>query len=149
MLNEMAKSYYENAKDKGFWDNERNFGEAIALMHSELSEALEEHRDGHEYDETYYRFRPRDFPGVVLSEFTSKHPYVWVRGGVNLGPTIEIMGDAKYVGPGKPEGIPAEFADTIIRILDWCGAHGIDIDGIIEEKAYFNTTRERLHGKTC
>lgn len=29
---------------KGFWEGERNFGELIALMHSELSEALEAHR---------------------------------------------------------------------------------------------------------
>lgn len=29
------------AKEKGFWDKDRNNGELIALMHSELSEALE------------------------------------------------------------------------------------------------------------
>lgn len=29
------------AKDKGFWETDRNDGEMIALMHSELSEALE------------------------------------------------------------------------------------------------------------
>ena len=29
------------AKEKGFWDKDRNDGELIALMHSELSEALE------------------------------------------------------------------------------------------------------------
>lgn len=32
---------HRNAKNKGFWDNERNNAEMIALMHSELSEALE------------------------------------------------------------------------------------------------------------
>lgn len=36
---------HENAKSKGFWEKERNFGEVIALMHSELSEALEEYRN--------------------------------------------------------------------------------------------------------
>jgi hypothetical protein len=29
------------AREKGWWDDERNYGECIALMHSELSEALE------------------------------------------------------------------------------------------------------------
>ena len=35
---------HEIAKEKGFWDKPRNDGELIALMHSELSEALEELR---------------------------------------------------------------------------------------------------------
>jgi NTP pyrophosphatase (non-canonical NTP hydrolase) len=33
------------AKDKGWWETKRNDGELIALMHSELSEALEELRN--------------------------------------------------------------------------------------------------------
>ena len=32
---------HKNAVDRGFWDNERNEGEIIALIHSELSEGLE------------------------------------------------------------------------------------------------------------
>lgn len=46
MINEIANKIHQNAKDKGFWDKPRNFGEMIALMHSELSEALEAHRNG-------------------------------------------------------------------------------------------------------
>lgn len=34
------------AHEKGFHDDEREMGTAIALMHSELSEALESHREG-------------------------------------------------------------------------------------------------------
>lgn len=37
---------HETAKDKGWWDAKRNDGEMIALMHSELSEALEGLRHG-------------------------------------------------------------------------------------------------------
>jgi len=36
---------HQIAKEKGFWDKDRNDGELIALMHSELSEALEWLRD--------------------------------------------------------------------------------------------------------
>jgi NTP pyrophosphatase (non-canonical NTP hydrolase) len=32
---------HETAKEKGWWDTDRNDGELIALMHSELSECLE------------------------------------------------------------------------------------------------------------
>jgi NTP pyrophosphatase (non-canonical NTP hydrolase) len=37
----VAKGVNKMAKEKGWWDKERNDGEMIALMHSELSEALE------------------------------------------------------------------------------------------------------------
>ena len=44
MLNDLARQINDNARTHGFWDGARNFGEMIALAHSELSEALEEHR---------------------------------------------------------------------------------------------------------
>jgi hypothetical protein len=36
---------HATAKEKGWWDFERSDGELIALMHSELSEALEAMRN--------------------------------------------------------------------------------------------------------
>lgn len=43
--NKLAKAIYTNAVNHGFWKEARNDGEAIALMHSELSEALEAMRN--------------------------------------------------------------------------------------------------------
>lgn len=47
-LNELAAEIHQTAVEKGWWEDgkSRNFGEQLALMHSELSEALEEHRNG-------------------------------------------------------------------------------------------------------
>ncbi len=47
----LAVIVHQNAVDHGFWSMDRNFGEAIALIHSEASEALESHRAGNGPDD--------------------------------------------------------------------------------------------------
>jgi len=44
-INDYIAECHRIAKEKGWWENERNDGELIALMHSELSEALEAMRN--------------------------------------------------------------------------------------------------------
>lgn len=45
-ITELVGRAHDNAVKHGFWDPPLNFGTAIALIHSELSEALEEERAG-------------------------------------------------------------------------------------------------------
>lgn len=121
IMNEWAEKIHLNAKVHGWWDEPRGFGEIIALCHSELSEALEEYRNG----------RPM--------------AYVWQEEDAdNL---TEIEPDVTKWQPGrKPEGIAVEMIDCLIRILDWCGRYGIDVDTLLQKKHEYNCTRPYKHG---
>jgi NTP pyrophosphatase (non-canonical NTP hydrolase) len=103
-INDYCSDAFNNAVLKGWHEKERTIGDQIALMHSELSEALEEHRNGHQPNEIY------------------------------------------FADGGKPEGIPVELADCIIRIFDFCGKYDIDLEHAIEIKMEYNKTRPFRHG---
>ena len=121
-ISALQERAYRQSADKGFHDNEPTEGRAllslnaerIALMHSELSEALEELRSGKPVDLTYYPDRKFDDQGAF--------------------------------NPGKPEGVSSEMADVVIRVLDFCGANGINLEAMILEKLTYNASRGRMHG---
>ncbi|MDO8581164.1 MAG: nucleotide pyrophosphohydrolase [Candidatus Omnitrophota bacterium] len=43
-LNQLAQTCHRIAVEKGFWEKERNIGEALMLIVTELAEAMEAHR---------------------------------------------------------------------------------------------------------
>lgn len=126
-INELVCEAHLNAKAKGWHDENRSFGEEIALCHSELSEALEDYRVGERPDESWYEFN---------------HPSL----GVLTHNTSAVMewGGENHIG--KLCGIPSELADVVIRIFDMCGKYGIDLEAAIEQKMLFNSTRPHRHG---
>ena len=120
MLNELAREIHDNAVAHGWWDGERSFGDIVALCHSELSEALEE-------------YRTKKPLAYCESQYTENGMY-----GINE-PSDWFIND-------KPEGIAVEMIDCIIRILDWCGKEGVDVDALLMAKHEYNKTRPYRHG---
>ena len=122
-LNNLAAAVHENAVAHGWWEQERELPEILMLCVSELAEALEEYRAG----------RPNIYYNVEGEEI------------------LYATGEAceKYERR-KPEGVAVELADCMIRILDYCGHAGIDIEEAIRIKHEYNKTRPYRHGgKKC
>ena len=95
-IERMKAEIHENAVAHGWWEESRSFGEICSLIHSELSEALEEYRNG--------------MPGVyVVGEFG-----------------ITPITAEQWEEGEKPEGIDVELADAVIRILDYMGEKEIE-----------------------
>lgn len=49
-------------------------------------------------------------------------------------------------GSDKPEGIPSEMADAVIRIMDTCQEFGIPLQEAMIQKMAYNDTRPYRHG---
>lgn len=116
-LNELSQTLHNSAVAKGFWEKPRNLGELLMLIVSELSEALEADRKDKYADRK--RFERK---GLIK----------------NFQKSFEIS---------IKDSFEDEIADVFIRLLDLCGALGIDIAFYIENKMRFNQLREYKHGK--
>lgn len=52
-----------------------------------------------------------------------------------------------YKTNNKPEGIPVELADILIRVLETMYHYNIDIDKVVREKVDYNKTRPFKNGR--
>ena len=104
---------HELAIEKGWWSELANdqvprnslIANKLLLIHSEISEAVEELRESSVTTPTMFEYEN-----------------------------------------GKPIGFLIELADTVIRILDLCGALNINIEEAIRVKHEYNKTRSHRHG---
>jgi len=111
---------HEIAKKSGFLDPPQTWEEVIDLIHSELSEALEEYRGHRKLDEVYYEFK---VPAVTTKTMETAQAVETLTRDAYLA----LTPDARK--GGKPCGIPSELADVVIRIAQYCGTKNWDLQG--------------------
>lgn len=137
-LKELMNTVHNNAKLHGWWDKPREFPELLALIHSEVSEALEEYRNHRPITETYYSGK---------AHLKQRKDGAWAKISEELQPDkIILTSKNPTIFTKKPEGIPSELADIVIRVFDICEYYGIDLEKAILEKHDYNVTRPFLHG---
>lgn len=171
-INDLCTRSHAMAKEKGWWDETRSPYELGNLCHSELSEALEELRDGRGVNEIYYRddkpTKPEGFP-VELADFVIR-----LADWAASDDGVCDSGILKAVASERPKAAERDLQRAIHELhtavveatkdarTHWAGAtqicamgmafqyaeiHGIDLPAVIELKMAYNATRPIRHGR--
>lgn len=151
-LRELQHVAWQNSEDKGFHADRPNRDDFVAgergdrayaialrdnqanklmLIVGEVSEGHEELRSGQEASSTYY---PSHKPGCAVSDWK-----LYNSGPEDPKPNCTCI--------PKPEGLPSELADIVIRAFDTAEIEKIDLAGMIAEKIRYNASRPHMHGK--
>lgn len=170
-LAQMTAEIVENNTARGWYENCASFPEAMALLHSEVSEALEAWRKWGLKDATLTGRIPDDVipkPEGVGSEFAD----IFIRllddcylfGEIDLEQenlagffalsdsfpanmnTLHdlISGVSEAVDLGEPAH--RHFADILVFLRQLCEKYGIDLQAEYARKMQFNRTRSYRHG---
>lgn len=117
-INELCQLAHETAKQKGWYDKERSPLEFHMLMVSEIAEATEEVR--------------------------ANRPPVYQICPVHKCLITPDNGDWSNIR--KPDGELIELADLLIRLCDYAGYRGWDLEKAVEMKLDYNKKRSHRHG---
>jgi NTP pyrophosphatase (non-canonical NTP hydrolase) len=130
-MEQLIKKAHEVAKEKGFWETERNVTEILMLVVSELAEALEALRKDHYADKAAVKDLYND---IEINKYEDE---------------FNIMSGPWKTGfeANVKSSFEDEIADVAIRLFDLCGGLNIDLQKHIELKMMYNSMRAYKHGK--
>ena len=122
---------HSTAKEKGFWDTERNVSEMLMLIVSELAEAQEALRKDHSANNQISNQLHADIEiDRTDEEFV-----------------LQVVAWKEAFETHVKSSFEDEIADVAIRLFDLCGGLGIDLEKHIELKMKYNSMRGYKHGK--
>lgn len=85
---------------------------------------------------------------TCLGETLCANPSIFPEKQMLIVTEVAEMMEAFRDSPAQPSAEEAlEAADTLIRLLDYCGARGIDLGAAYVTKMTKNAERPRLHGR--
>lgn len=125
-IDTLIEKAHKNAVEKKFWEEEHHIGLTLALIITEIAEALESARI-----DNY----------AVLDDFTELDLLSEIHNG-----SFTEMGEKLFEEKIK-DTFEDEIADTFIRLADLCGKYKIDISKFIKYKMIYNKTRPAKHNK--
>lgn len=134
-LNQLAEEIHQTSVAAGWYDptKVRRPAEIHMLIVTEIAEATEEIRKG---TPPVYVVNNGNVCAVESIQFQSLEMISF-----NADENKNIV-----TGYQKPEGELVELADAMIRILDYCGSKGWDVDAAVRLKMEYNKTRSQRHG---
>lgn len=121
-ITELVEKNHQAMVAKGFHQGEKNIGEVLMLIVSELGEALDAHRKDKFFDHDGF-----------VEELEAYAGGGEVRAGFFAGAVKDTFED--------------ELADAVLRIADLCGMLDIDLETHIKAKMRYNESRPQKHGK--
>lgn len=162
--NELRDMVHANAVAHGWWEDERSMTEILNLCHCELSEAIEEDRNGNNLVWEGEHGKPEgvaieladcvirvlDLCGrynISIPQFKRKHKKHDLQDVVAL--CHYYLGNANtwFVLDGC-EGAFSNFMRLIVqRIDEWTWREGLSLVALIKSKHEYNVTRPYKHGK--